>query len=112
MTLLKEDMRLHPIVLPLAPAAWLSSSAAVQSDVGMFRVDAQQLKAALLPSPTALLAQLGQLLPQAASQLYNNFIQQVHSAISILKAGISSVEDYVHQLAFLQGLKVWPVLLA
>lgn len=71
----------------------------------MFRVDAQQLKAALLPSPTALLAQLGQLLPQAAGQLYSNFIHQVHSATSVLKASISSVEDYVHQLAFLENLQ-------
>lgn len=77
----------------------------VQSDVGMFRVDAQQLKAALLPSPTALLEQLGQALPQAAAQLYNHFIHQVHSATSVLRASISSVEDYVHQLAFLGNLK-------
>ena len=71
----------------------------------MFRVDAQQLKAALLPSPTALLEQLGQALPQAAAQLYNHFIHQVHSATSVLRASISSVEDYVHQLAFLGNLK-------
>ncbi|KAL3139803.1 hypothetical protein ABBQ38_004104 [Trebouxia sp. C0009 RCD-2024] len=63
-------------------------------DVGMFRVDAQQLKAALLPSPTALLMQLGQLLPQAAAQLYSRFVEQVHSATSILRATTSSVEEY------------------
>ena len=78
----------------------------MQSDVGMFRVDAHQLKTALLPSPTALLAQLGQCLPRAAAQLYAAFVDQVHSATSILKASISSVEDYVHQLAFLETLKV------
>jgi len=78
----------------------------MQSDVGMFRVDAHQLKTALLPSPTALLAQLGQCLPRAAAQLYAVFVDQVHSATSILKASISSVEDYVHQLAFLETLKV------
>ena len=72
----------------------------------MFRVDAHQLKTALLPSPTALLAQLGQCLPRAAAQLYAVFVDQVHSATSILKASISSVEDYVHQLAFLETLKV------
>ena len=77
----------------------------LQSDVGMFRVDAQQLKTALLPSPTVLMAQLGQALPQAAAQLYNHFIHQVHSATSILRASIGSVEDYVHQLAFLGNLK-------
>lgn len=77
----------------------------MQRDVGMFRVDAQQLKAALLPSPTALLAHLGQLLPQAAGQLYSRFVEQVHSATSILRATTSSVEDYVHQLAFLGRLK-------
>lgn len=77
-----------------------------QNDVGMFRVDAHQLKIALLPSPTALLAQLGQCLPRAAAQLYAVFVDQVHSATSILKASISSVEDYVHQLAFLETLKV------
>ena len=71
----------------------------------MFRVDAQQLKAALLPSPTALLVQLGQLLPQAAAQLYSRFVEQVHSATSILRAATSSVEEYVHQLAFLGRLK-------
>ncbi len=78
----------------------------MQNDVGMFRVDAHQLKTALLPSPTALLAQLGQCLPRAAAQLYAVFVDQVHSATSILKASISSVEDYVHQLAFLETLKV------
>jgi len=78
----------------------------MQNDVGMFRVDAEQLKTALLPSPTALLAQLGQYLPRAAAQLYAAFIDQVHSATSILKASISSVEDYVQQLAFLETLKV------
>ncbi|KAL3154308.1 hypothetical protein ABBQ32_013793 [Trebouxia sp. C0010 RCD-2024] len=66
-------------------------------DVGMFRVDAQQLKAALLPSPTALLMQLGQLLPQAAAQLYSRFVEQIHSATSILRATTSSVEDYANQ---------------
>lgn len=78
----------------------------MQNDVGMFRVDAQQLKSALLPSPTALLAQLGQCLPRAAAQLYAAFVDQVHSATSILKASISSVEEYVQQLAFLETLKV------
>ncbi|DBB06681.1 TPA: hypothetical protein ACH3X1_012189 [Trebouxia sp. C0004] len=76
-----------------------------KNDVGMFRVDAQQLKTALLPSPTALLAQLGQRLPRAAAQLYTAFIDQVHSATSMLKASISSVEEYVQQLAFLETLK-------
>ena len=71
----------------------------------MFRVDAQQLKAALLPSPTALLLQLGEALPRAAARLYSHFIKQVHSATSILKASIGSVEDYVHQLAFLANLQ-------
>ena len=78
----------------------------LQKDVGLFRVDAQQLKAALLPSPTALIKQLGQLLPQAAAQLYNNFIVQIHEATFALKASISSVEDYVNQLSFLATLKV------
>ncbi len=78
----------------------------MQNDVGMFRVDAHQLKTALLPSPTALLAQLGQCLPRAAAQLYAVFVDQVHSATSILKASISSVEDYVQQLSFLETLKV------
>ena len=61
----------------------------MQRDVGLFRVDAQQLKAALLPSPTALMKQLSQLLPQAAAQLYNNFIVQIHEATFALKASIS-----------------------
>lgn len=78
----------------------------MQNDVGILRVDAQQLKAALLPSPTALLAQLGKRLPQAAGQLYYAFVDQVHNATFVLRAGISSVEDYVHQLAFLGTLKV------
>lgn len=78
----------------------------MQSDVGMLRVDAKQLKTALLPSPTALLAQLGQCLPRAAAQLYAAFVDQVHSATSALKTSISSVEDYVQQLAFLETLKV------
>ena len=78
----------------------------MQNDVGIIRVDAQQLKAALLPSPTALLAQLGHLLPQAAGQLYSGFIDQVHNATFVLRASINSVEDYVHQLGFLEILKV------
>lgn len=80
--------------------------ACLQSDCGMLRVDAQQLKAALLPSPTALLAQLGQILPQAAARIYNIFIEQLHGATTLLKTSITNVEEYVHQLAFLEECKV------
>ena len=72
----------------------------------MLRVDAQQLKAALLPSPTALLAQLGQILPQAAARIYNIFIEQLHGATTLLKTSITNVEEYVHQLAFMEECKV------
>ena len=92
--------------LHVSPAHCKAPPVNVQNDVGIIRVDAQQLKAALLPSPTALLAQLGHLLPQAAGQLYSGFIDQVHNATFVLRASINSVEDYVHQLGFLETLKV------
>ena len=96
----------HCVIPHLKPIQSMPEVCVMQNDVGMFRVDAKQLKTALLPSPTALLAQLGQCLPRAAAQLYAAFVDQVHSATSILKASISSVEDYVQQLAFLETLKV------
>lgn len=82
----------------------------MQNDCGMLKVDAQQLKAALLPSPVALLAQLGQIMPQAAARIYNIFIEQLHGATTLLKTSITNVEEYVHQLAFLEECKVAQVL--
>ena len=82
----------------------------MQNDCGMLKVDAQQLKAALLPSPVALLAQLGQIMPQAAARIYNIFIEQLHGATTLLKTSITNVEEYVHQLAFLEECKVALVL--
>lgn len=72
----------------------------------MLRVDAQQFKAALLPSPTALMAQLGQVLPQAAVRIYNIFIEELHGAITLLKTPVNNVEEYVQKLAFLNECKV------
>lgn len=78
----------------------------IQNDCGMLRVDAQQLKAALLPSPTSLLARLGQILPSAAVRMYNIFIEQLHGATSLLKTSIANVEEYVQKLSFLEECKV------
>lgn len=72
----------------------------------MLRIDARQLKAALLPSPTALLVQLQQILPEIAATMYNMFIEGVHTATHMLKSSISNVEEYVQRMAFLEECKV------
>ncbi len=78
----------------------------VQNYVGVIQVNSAHLKAALLPAPSQLLAELSALLPRCAALLYSNFIAHVHDATSRLTARTTSVEEYVEKLSFMATLKV------
>ena len=78
----------------------------VQNYVGVIQVNSAHLKAALLPAPSQLLAELSALLPRCAALLYSNFIAHVHDATSRLSARTTSVEEYVEKLSFMATLKV------
>eukprot|EP00951_Prasinocladus_malaysianus_P021082 scaffold173829_cov41-Prasinocladus_malaysianus.AAC.1 len=67
-------------------------------DVGIIKIDCRKLKEALLPSPTSCLAQLHELLPRMAAKLYQDFIAEVHDAISRLNASAVEVEEYVEKI--------------
>lgn len=74
--------------------------------MGVLAIDLSELKAALQPSPTALLEILWRVLPRTASELYEAFSSQVHGAISALSRKCTCAEEYVEQLAFLDGVRV------
>ena len=78
----------------------------MQNYVGVIQVNSAHLKAALLPTPSQLLAELSALLPRCAALLYSNFIAHVHDATSRLTARTTSVEEYVEKLSFMATLKV------
>ena len=80
----------------------------MQTAVGVLQVSSERLQAALMPSPTGVLAALRALLPRMAAALYNDFIAQVHEATSRLTASSTDVEEYVQKLTFLATLKVRP----
>ena len=73
--------------------------------VGIIEIDCVKLKEALLPSPTQCLAQLHELLPRMAAKLYQEFIAEVHDAISKLNASAIEVEEYVEKIEFLNGMR-------
>lgn len=74
--------------------------------MGVLAIDLSELKAALEPSPTALLDILWRVLPRTASELYEAFSSQVHGAISALSRKCTCAEEYVEQLAFLESFRV------
>eukprot|EP00873_Tetraselmis_striata_P045243 jgi/Tetstr1/465507/TSEL_010176.t1 len=73
--------------------------------VGIVQIDCRKLKEALLPSPTTCLAQLHELLPRMAAQLYSEFIAEVHDAIVRLNVSTTEVEEYVDKVEFLNGMR-------
>lgn len=73
--------------------------------VGIINIDCTKLKEALLPSPTGCLAQLHELLPRMAAKLYQEFIAEVHDAISRLNASVVEVEEYVDKVEFLNSMR-------
>ena len=77
----------------------------VQSDVGTVRVKSQQLKDALLPSPTEKYEEMARTLPELAADTYAAFISQVHDATAKLTARLDNAEDFVGQMAFISELR-------
>eukprot|EP00884_Botryococcus_braunii_P021123 jgi/Botrbrau1/7695/Bobra.0159s0133.1 len=76
-----------------------------QDKVGVLLMDLAELKAALEPSPTALLDKLWHVLPRTASEMYEAFSSQVHGAISALSRTCTCAEEYVDKLSFLETLR-------
>lgn len=76
-----------------------------EASVGIIKVSSEKLKETFLPSPIMCLEQLHVMLPQLASELYQGFIEVVHDATARLTKTLSSVEDFVEQISFLQGVQ-------
>lgn len=67
-------------------------------EVGIVRLEAAALKAALLPSPSRCLQQAFEALPELSHELYGAFIEEVHAVTAGLTRPLTAVEDFVEQL--------------
>jgi dynein heavy chain len=65
----------------------------------------EQLKAALVPSPTRCLSEIHKLLPQLAERAYSVFISQVHEYTTRLGTTPTSPEEFVAHLQLLQQVE-------
>ena len=73
--------------------------------VGILQLKLEQLKAALIPSPTRCLLEIHKLLPQLAEQAYSTFISRVHDYTRRLSTTPTSPEEFVAHLQLLQQVE-------
>lgn len=78
---------------------------ATYSDVSIVRVACEHLKLSLLPSPTACLEALHELLPSLAADLFQGFMGEVQNALMRLQAHSNAVEEYVDKIQFLASVR-------
>ena len=77
----------------------------VTSDVGIVRINSEELKETLLPSPVTKLADYKKMLPELAASMYTDFITQVHDATTKLTAKLSTTEEFVASMSFAESLR-------
>ncbi|KAK9815239.1 hypothetical protein WJX72_000483 [[Myrmecia] bisecta] len=78
------------------------ASLPLTAERGIVQMGLQQLVDTLTPSPERCLAEIHELLPQLAAQLYQEFVAEVHSATRRLMSTPADVEEFAELLSFLQ----------
>jgi hypothetical protein len=73
----------------------------ISCDIGIVRIDTQQLKALLLPSPQQCLQQLHELLPAIAAEQNAALLAELADADQIISHAPFNVEEFVELRNFL-----------
>mmetsp|Transcript_3151 Transcript_3151/g.13662 ORF Transcript_3151/g.13662 Transcript_3151/m.13662 type:complete len:4229 (-) Transcript_3151:2367-15053(-) len=77
----------------------------VDQNVGIVKIKSQRLQTALLPSPTAKLEELSQMLPGLAAEMFNKCIEEVHAGTNKLANPPKSAEDFTDVMRFCVDLR-------
>lgn len=73
------------------------------ANMGILSINTKALRALFLPFPKQCMDNIFNLLPQLASERYQNFINEVHDATAKLSSSPGSVEEFVAYIEFMES---------